>query len=54
MGHPLEDVALIAVSVFALNALKAGASLPVAMVAGCLELLVKFAKKKWRLNKFAV
>lgn len=33
-SHPLQDVALISITVFALNALKAGASLPVAIVAG--------------------
>uniref|UniRef100_A0A7S1MTH8 Uncharacterized protein n=2 Tax=Hemiselmis andersenii TaxID=464988 RepID=A0A7S1MTH8_HEMAN len=38
-SHPLQDAGLLAVSVFTLNALKAGASLPVAIVAGCLELL---------------
>ncbi len=39
LGHPLQDAGAIAVALFTLNALKAGASLPVAIVAGCLELL---------------
>jgi len=33
-SHPLQDAAIVSISVFALNALKAGASLPVAIVAG--------------------
>jgi len=39
MGHPVQDAVFIALAVFTTNALKAGASLPVAIVAACLELL---------------
>jgi hypothetical protein len=39
LEHPLQDAGAIAVALFTLNALKAGATLPVAIVAGCLELL---------------